>query len=134
MMHLYCQFQHIWLGAFFIILLLFSTVFKTTYSSWNILNINVRFETKNWRLPFDWKDPMGYICASTFQYLLGVGMFFIIASLLSIGIGAFLFAVRASTDITNNLELINESIKTNRSRERVLKYLSDFVQFHGDVK
>lgn len=89
---------------------------------------------ENIRLPFDWKNPMGYMCASAIQFMVYVCMFSLMASLLSVGIGAFLFAVRATNDITANLKLINESTKTKQNLKNVPKYISDFVQYHGDVK
>lgn len=72
----------------------------------------------NFRLPFDWKNLMGYTCAVAVQYMVGVCMFSIIANLLSLGFGAFLYAVRATTDITANLELINKTIKAKRHQKK----------------
>lgn len=61
-------------------------------------------------------------------------MFFIIASCLSIGIGAFLFAIRATNLIICDLETINESIQLKMNQKKISKYLYDFIQFHADVK
>lgn len=109
-------------------------VSKSTYSIEKISLSRNFIELNDLRLPFDWKNPMGYTCAVAVQYMVGVCMFSIIGNLLSLGFGSFLFAVRATTDITANLELINKCVKTKRHRKKVLKYLADFVQYHADVK
>lgn len=121
MMHFCCQFQH---GK------------RTYWSSFFNKNRNkcVFLVHKSNRLPFDWRNPIGYLCASSLQYMISLCMFHIIASLLSIGVGSFLYAMRSVMIIICNLETTHESLQSENDRSSHLKYLSDFIQFHAEVK
>lgn len=74
------------------------------------------------------------MCASAIEFMTVVCLFSVMASMLSLGIGAFLYAIRATSDITANLKLINDSTRMKKNQDKILEYLSDFVQFHGNVK
>ena len=86
------------------------------------------------RYPFNWRNPITYFVAISYQYYTAIYLFRFVACLISFGLGIFLFAISATNDIKNDLKLMNDKAKTKRNRVRILKCLSSFVQFHSAVK
>lgn len=47
--------------------------------------------------------------------------------------GFFLFAISATTDLKNDLRLINKKAKTNRNRVQILDHLAIFIHCHWSL-
>lgn len=54
--------------------------------------------------------------------------------MISLGVGAFMFAISVAKDAKNNLNAINESAKIHENQKKILKQLAGYVQFHSFVK
>ena len=68
------------------------------------------------------------------QYVEVIYNFTLVACLISLGVGAFLFAVSAAKDAKKNLKTINQNAKNKGQRSQILKKLADYIQFHSDEK
>lgn len=85
------------------------------------------------RLPFDWKNPFGYLAAFALQYCGQSFLLFGFANGASAAIGAYMFIISMINDIEISLKLIGKSVKSKDQME-MLKTFVDTVQFHGIVK
>lgn len=82
----------------------------------------------NQRFPFDWKNPIGYLVAVSFQYLTIRNLYMFAANLISLGIGLHLFTLSVTSDIKIQLNSISQIAKPKRNRKQIIKYLLDFVR------
>lgn len=50
------------------------------------------------------------------------------------GIGTFLFIISGTKDAKNNLKSINKTAKARGNRQKILKQVADYTQFHSNIK
>lgn len=86
------------------------------------------------RFPFDCKHPVSYLVAICLQYIMTFYIFFVIASLVSLGIGAFILSILSSTEIKLYLDSVRRNAINEKTKLKSLKRLADFVDFHAEVK
>lgn len=86
------------------------------------------------RYPFDWSNPFGYLVAISLQYVIVTALFLLGAGLLLTGMSSFLFIVAAIKDVKINLNSINERGALAGNQSWTLAQLSDFVEFHAQLK
>lgn len=86
------------------------------------------------RFPFDWKNPLGYLFAVTIQCIIATYGLKFLAFSVSFEMGAYFFSNALTKDIIGLLKTINKSAKAKGSHTRILKQLTEFVQYHSDVK
>lgn len=86
------------------------------------------------RFPFDWKNPLGYSIAIAVQYITAAYGLLFLASLVIFGMVTFFFANALIKDINGLLQTINKNAKVKKNRDRILKQLLEFIQYHSDVK
>lgn len=86
------------------------------------------------RFPFDCKNPVGYLVAIVLLYIMIFYMFFVIASMLSLGIGTFILAVLSTVEIKRYMNLVSEHAISKKNRSKSLQLLADFVDFHSGLK
>lgn len=86
------------------------------------------------RMPFDWKNPIGYLVAAIIQHLICIAIFSVVACLASYGIGAFLFGIFTIKDIKTILKSINDSAQTKKTERQAMEYLDDYIQCHTKLK
>lgn len=86
------------------------------------------------RLPFVWKNPLGYFAAISLQYIMGYHFFTFLGNVSFLGIGAFLFTVAAVKDLKFALKPIGKRGVLARNQEWTLSQLSGFMQFQAQVK
>lgn len=84
------------------------------------------------RLPFDWKNPQGYLIAITLQYIIGIYAITFVGCIVTLGFGTFLFAVAVNKISKQSLSTIRKKAK-HKSNE-TLRRLYEFVQFDSSVK
>lgn len=99
------------------------------------LNINICFQLlRNRRLPFDSKNPIGFVIALSLE----VGTFYYLFNLLgfciTLEIGAFMFMLAATEDIQQNLHSINEYTGSKRRHQQLSKQLINFIDYHSTMK
>lgn len=80
------------------------------------------------RFPFDTKKPIGYLGAVALQYMQLVYEFFLLANLITIGVGAFLYLMTTTKDIKYVLHLISLFAQAKRNRQRTIKQYKEFVE------
>lgn len=86
------------------------------------------------RFPFDWKNPIGYLIAVTLQYIMIMYMFFVISSMLSLGIGAFMFSVKAVDDVKMCMKSVNECAIVKGKQSKAFKRIAGYIQLHAYLK
>lgn len=86
------------------------------------------------RLPFDWRNPVGYLIAAPFQYILLENPLRYLATMLSIGAGMFLFTISMTEDGKTDLRAANDCVHTNQSSDAMFEHLSTFLRDHSNIK
>lgn len=86
------------------------------------------------RFPFDWKNPTGYSVVVLFQLVIAYFGLCFVAGLMCLAIGTFVIALTLTKDVRNDLNLINESVKSEQPLSNVLKQLTEFVRAHSHGK
>lgn len=89
---------------------------------------------KSRRLPFDWKNPIGYFLAVALQYIVSTYIFFMAAGLTSFAIGIYLIGLAATKEIRNQIQEINKNLKTERDDDYIHRVFSIFTQWHSKLK
>lgn len=70
----------------------------------------------------------------TFEYIVVVYLYFLIACALSFGIGAMLLMTAMCKDIRNNLTPINDRVRERKNHLSIVKQFKCTIQFHSAVK
>lgn len=83
------------------------------------------------RVPFDWKNPIGYLIAIIWEYITVVYAFMVVGILTTFGFGTFLLALTALDDVKVGLKKINDLAKFEKNRAQTSNLLGDSIQFHG---
>lgn len=87
------------------------------------------------RYPIDWKNPIGYLIIAATQFIMNTYNFFFMATLMSFGIGGYLFLIAVNKDMQLNLISIGKRCKADAGgHSRTFKHLIDFVETHSDSK
>lgn len=89
------------------------------------------------RFPFDWRNPIGYLIVVTFEYIIYFYVCLIIACILGLEIGAYLFGISATKDIQRILHIIKinyEAQKYGIQASDLMKLFAEFINVHGSVK
>lgn len=87
------------------------------------------------RIPFDSKNPPGFLIAFTLQYIIISYELYVIACVLSLAVGAYLFAIAATNEIESGIHDINESTQIKpKNRLNFLQQFSIFISVHSTVK
>lgn len=86
------------------------------------------------RYPFDWKNPFGFLICAALQYRMILHSLRLLACVLSLALGAFLFAISMVKELKSELITINEMAKRKKTRPGVAKKLYNFLEVHTDLK
>lgn len=86
------------------------------------------------RFPFDTNNPIGYLLAVVLQYYLTKNIILFVATVISSLVGNFFIGKAFANDMTNDLKLINDSVKVKTNRMQAIKQLCEFIEFHSTVK
>lgn len=87
------------------------------------------------RFPFDWKTPLGYLLAVAFECTILLIAIFALKSLGIFAIGVFMFSISLTEDIKCDLDRIvaNSSIKKipGKTRLKIMNQIIALVQLHS---
>lgn len=87
------------------------------------------------RFPFDWHNPIGYLIAVTVEYVIFGYECFIIACVLSFGIGAIWLIISVTKEIRHTLHSINDVGQENKIKSNELKRLfSEYFHTYAAIK
>lgn len=83
------------------------------------------------RLPFDWKNPMGYGIALVIQFIAVIFIFNVVGGVTSFGIGYYLFANATIKEFKSSIHLLEDSAKENGELLRALNRFAEFIEWHS---
>lgn len=86
------------------------------------------------RLPFDWRNPQGYLFAIFIEFLVAFCVLSFIACFSTFAFGAFMFALSFVKDLIAEVNYINKCVRTKRSETKVLKRFVKSIALHADMK
>lgn len=86
------------------------------------------------RLPFDWKNPSGFLLAICFQY---AALFYAsryLACFLTLAFGLFMFTFSYVKDMIAQVHSIDKYAKAKLSEQDVLNRLAEIIDMHSDIR
>lgn len=85
-------------------------------------------------VPFDWKNLHGYLVVFVWQSVVLWHNFCFTSSLVTLGIGNFLFAITSTKDIKFSLHRLNKRAKRQRYKYDANRRLSEFIKMFPKTK
>lgn len=86
------------------------------------------------RLPFKWRNPVGFLIAIVMEYAILLYALIVTASILSMAIASFLYAVALSRDIKGSLFAFNLNAQAKVDQPILLDQLTEFIEVHSSAK
>lgn len=125
---LYCWFQcglcYKWRIHGFLFFFFFNKI------KWEIYN----FLIQNFRFPFNWHNPIGFLWAALIQYLMFVYIFFFIACSSTLAIAVYLFTTTATNDIQEKLHSVNETVERADEQSDISFEITNYIEYHSILK
>lgn len=87
----------------------------------------------DYRLPFDWKTPSGFLIALSIQSILSICVMVTLECLAIFGLGTCLMLFPLTKDMKNNLRTISHDARRKKNRSKIIKQFSQFIQFHSKL-
>lgn len=97
-------------------------------------NLTLKIILKNHRLPFDWKNPLGYAISVYLQLTLAFNSIRYIECFLIYGFAGLLLAFSIVKDIKNALNRFNKRARTKKFVTHGMKKLSKLIQLDVDLR
>lgn len=85
-------------------------------------------------MPFDWKNPCGFLAAIAILYGMLTCVALIGGSVLILAIGFYIYQLAVSKCIKENLCAIEESSRIKTERQLIRGQLIEFIEFHTKAK
>lgn len=98
------------------------------------MKLTIVFSIAILRYPFDWRTPLGYIIATTQQYITFTYMLFCLSAITSLGIGADIIAITVSNEIKTIIKIANKKLRSKKERPLALKRFTEIIEWHSMVK
>lgn len=92
------------------------------------------FLSFNWRFPFNWKNPTGYLLAFILMYILYMHFFYFLTSCFLFGCGVYILITALTKDIKNKLKAFSDIVGSKRKKKMNPKRIVGFIEFHSSVK
>lgn len=92
------------------------------------------FHRKCVRLPFNWKNPIGYSFAVLFHFILYTYIFSTMMTMVSVSVASFLYEFSLTEDLKCILHSIDENSKTKKNRRNLYAPFAEFINLHSDTK
>lgn len=86
------------------------------------------------RLPFDWKNPKGYLIAVVIQYIFTFNTTFAAASVVTLLIGAYIAISLLVHDLINTIGSFHKNIQQKKNRNKCPAQLFAFITLHSSAK
>lgn len=86
------------------------------------------------RLPFDWKSPTGYVIAILLQFIIVFYECSYLACFLTLALGIYLFILSFAKDMIDELQTINDRVKMENSIAQIRNQLNEFITMQSDIK
>lgn len=88
----------------------------------------------NRRLPFDWRNPVGFVLATFIQLVVMFLAGQYLNAILSLAFGFVMFQIAVAKNMMVELRSINKRIKEKKSESDILKRLGRVINLHTDAK
>lgn len=95
--------------------------------------INIGFDLF-FRLPFDWKNPLGYLVAVAATSIMASDPLHYMGCFLFLFYGVYMFSISIVKDLKGQLHSINKLARGKKCRADMYKKLSKFIRLHADIK
>lgn len=89
------------------------------------------------RMPFDSENPIGFMATIIIQYTAVSYLFHVIGSVISLAIGAFIFAIASTKEIKTNINDFNNVVNagtTSDNHAYLMSQFNVFVHAHSTIK
>lgn len=83
------------------------------------------------RLPFDWRNPYGYLAAVLIQYVVGLYLFLFATCVLPTTLGAYMLARTFAKDLMICISSINDRVQINENKVEIIKQHSKMLKIHS---
>lgn len=103
---------------------------------WILQKLKSKFYLYNVRrVPYDWKNPIGYLVTTIYQYISLRRMLGLLELFVMFGIGSLLFVITVVRDMKMILKSANErAIAGKQNQSQALKKLHEFIKIHAMLK
>lgn len=81
------------------------------------------------RLPFNWKNPIGYWIAVNLQLVFAATPLEFMGCFVSLAFASLIFVFSFRKDISDHLNEIDQDIKSKKLRSKVMEQLAELIQF-----
>lgn len=105
--------------------------FSSQTTNW--LNVLKHFSVCK-RLPFVWRNPLGFSVAIAIQYTMMSYAAMIGACIIAFAFGFYLYTTAMTKCIQGSLFHINRSAQSKNNRKNIHEQLAEFIRFHSRVK
>lgn len=82
------------------------------------------------RLPFDWRNPKGFLLANFVQFILVTAVMITIKCLAIFGLGTCSMLFPLTKDMKNILKTIDDHAQRRKNQSKIGKQFSRIVRFH----
>lgn len=86
------------------------------------------------RLPYDWRNPPGYLVTVFIQSLVCIPLFQYVGCFALLAFGVCMFAIAFVKNMKNDLQSINNMASGKLSREKMCEKLVGFMRIHAHIK
>lgn len=88
-----------------------------------------------WRVPYDWKNPIGYLATTIYQYISLQQFLGFLGLSATFGIGSLLLGIAIVRTMKTLLKSANNSaISEKHNNLQALKMLNEFIELHAKMK
>ena len=77
---------------------------------------------------------MGYSCAIILQCTIAIYVLFVIANMVSLGIGLYLFAITITTEVKYITRAVDKKLRSKRGKSIAKKRFIELIEWHATVK
>lgn len=97
--------------------------------------VHVKYVMRTYRVPFDWKNPFGYLIAIAIQIGMMIQPARYIVCMLGIGFASYLFEIELIEKSISSLRTLNYNLKHGRqSNVQIFEFLCKWIRFNSDGK
>lgn len=89
---------------------------------------------KSKSLPFNWKNPRGYLIAIIWQYVSIFVLLRFLACLGTLVVACFIMSISVTKDWKGDLRTMKKMAKTKQSEADIFKHLTEFIRSHSNIK
>lgn len=106
------------------------------FMSWCKVFFHLNFlfvQCNNWRYPFDWRNPFGYLIAAALEYLGHLVASITMASVVHFHIGSDVIFFWLTKDVKHDFTHINEKARAAESDRELINEFNALIPFHSNA-